>query len=270
MSSNVKQPTFGEYLASLPGMRAKKMPPALTAGSQKNFNALLAATLKGNAWDWYNSQCCSKRRAEHFAEAILDPKTGALQKLMNIPVLNRTREKNLYFINTHDGHATTGTKTSNRGEERLALDLYGQYIHGLGEIVEYQMPLKDKRSNKGVGKIDLVAYQEDDPALVLLELKRPGSDETLLRAALEIFTYSKLINQQDLKVDFQKKFAGKFKIPDNPDEIKIKTAVLIGEDSWAYHEYQWGKTYGSWTYKLMQQLGVMFYGYKQVKSIRIV
>ena len=238
----------------------------LNAKKQTDFDNLLQKALNGPTQDWYKSSCCCRTRAEHFAEAILDQKNGGLNKLNSIaPVLRG----NDYFMDTHDG--TTPNASSNREEERLALALFGQIIPGLGEIIDYQVPLKNKQKDMGVGKVDLLAYQEKTATLVLIELKKPDNEETLLKAVLEVFTYSKLMDQPKLKREFQAKFKGKFKMPTDPDKIDIKTAVLVGEDSRARKEdYEWGKKNGGKTYALMEKLGVIFKCYKTTASIKVL
>jgi hypothetical protein len=66
--------------------------------------------------------------------------------------------------------------TNNRGnreEEWIAKELFNvQIIKGLGEIIDYQTPLKVPGAgevNLGLGKIDLLAYNNSD--LIILELK---------------------------------------------------------------------------------------------------
>ncbi len=119
----------------------------------------------------------------------------------NIEVLNSirsvTREKP-YKVISHKGK--TQREQSNRVEERIALDMYGHCYKHIGEIVDYQVPLKNRRSDKGLGKIDLLAKQND--VIAILELKKPESQETLLRAVLETFTYYKLVDQKKLLDEF--------------------------------------------------------------------
>ena len=53
-------------------------------------------------------------------------------------------------------------KIGSRNEENLAKLLYlNDSIPGLGNIIDYQVPLKGKQSDK-IGKIDLVGYSEEN------------------------------------------------------------------------------------------------------------
>lgn len=91
--------------------------------------------------------------------------------------------------------------STNRKEEILAKLLYRQGdVCGLGEILDYQTPLKRKKSDS-YGKIDLLSYNTKDNLISIVELKyRPSvSDETLLRCILEAYTYYKLLVLDQVK-----------------------------------------------------------------------
>lgn len=77
-------------------------------------------------------------------------------------------------------------------EKRLAIALSNSNTdYCFGRIIDYQVPLKEKQSDK-FGEIDLVAKK--DCSLKLIELKiNGGNQETLLRALLEVYTYYKLL-----------------------------------------------------------------------------
>lgn len=92
---------------------------------------------------------------------------------------------------------------TNRKEEILAkLLFYQRKVDGLGYIFDYQTPLKETQ-NDSYGKIDLLGYNKDDKCYSVIELKyRPsGSEETLLRCILEAYTYYKLLDLKQIKVD---------------------------------------------------------------------
>lgn len=91
--------------------------------------------------------------------------------------------------------------STNRKEEILAKLLYRQGdVVGLGKILDYQTPLKEKKSDS-YGKIDLLSYNKKDNLISVVELKyRPSvSDETLLRCILEAYTYYKLLMLDQVK-----------------------------------------------------------------------
>lgn len=91
--------------------------------------------------------------------------------------------------------------STNRKEEILAKLLYRQGdVVGLGKILDYQTPLKEKKADS-YGKIDLLSYNKKDNLISIVELKyRPSvSDETLLRCILEAYTYYKLLMLDQVK-----------------------------------------------------------------------
>lgn len=85
---------------------------------------------------------------------------------------------------------------SNRNEEIFAKRITGLTLPELGLILDYQIPLKDTLADKGLGKIDLISFNENTKTLFLIELKYEGNDETLLRASLESYTYFKLVDKK--------------------------------------------------------------------------
>ena len=192
---------------------------------------------------WYKSPACSKTRENTFAKEILKEKN--LKKLDDIIQINREN----YNVN-HTGK--TKNESSNRLEERIALDLFNRKDHlSFGEIIDYQIPLKSKQTDKGIGKIDLLAYDRSKKVLTLLELKRPDSEETLLRALLEIYTYSKIVCDKKLKNSYA----------DVDPNSNIEKAVLIFKDSYAYREYEkaCADKENSNLYNLIKKLNVKIY-----------
>lgn len=98
-----------------------------------------------------------------------------------------------HFAPEHDKICESILST-NRKEEILAKLLYRQGdVAGLGSILDYQTPLKNKRSDS-FGKIDLLSYNDMDNLISIVELKYTptGSNETLLRCILEAYTYYKV------------------------------------------------------------------------------
>ena len=105
-----------------------------------------------------------------------------------------------HFAPEHD-KVCESILSTNRKEEILAKLLYRQGdVAGLGSILDYQTPLKNKKSDS-FGKIDLLSYNDMDNLISIVELKyRPSvSDETLLRCILEAYTYYKLLALNQVK-----------------------------------------------------------------------
>ena len=108
-------------------------------------------------------------------------------------------------------------------EKLLAIALFNSNKdYCFGKIIDYQVPLKEKQSDK-FGEIDLVAQK--DRSLKLIELKiNGGNQETLLRALLEVYTYYKLINNS---LD---KFVDDFQLG-NGKKLYFQPAILTDEIS---------------------------------------
>ena len=77
----------------------------------------------------------------------------------------------------------------------------GKVFDIIGKIIDYQTPLKNIRADKA-GKIDLLAYNEEEKILRILELKKPDSEETMIRCVLEAYTYLKVVDKDKLLKDF--------------------------------------------------------------------
>ena len=140
-----------------------------------------------------------------------------------------TREKN-YKVKTHDG--IIKNEESKREEEKIAMKLFdlsqnqGKVFDIIGKIVDYQTPLKNVRGDKA-GKIDLLAYNEKEKTLRILELKRPDSKETMLRCVLEAYTYLKVVDKAKLLKDFEL-----------PENTIVKACPFVFFDGAQYKEIQ--------------------------------
>lgn len=164
----------------------------------------------------------------------------------DIPKITR---RSSYRQSTHDGEYDP---TSNRAEEIIAMQMFnycktGNSFAEVGRIIDYQTPLKAKRSDEA-GKIDLLAY--DGTSLHILELKKPGSEETMLRCVLEGYTYLKTVDAERLLSDFMlppdtKVLAGPLVFKDglqwaelSEDRPKLKQLMrLLGSTPFAFDEH---------------------------------
>ncbi len=113
----------------------------------------------------------------------------------------RIRRSSSYAMDSHDG---VYNPSSNREEELTAMDIFnaskdGMVYDHIGKVIDYQTPLKNKRSD-AAGKVDLLAF--DGRVLRILELKRPDNEETMLRCVLEGFTYLQTVDHEKLASDF--------------------------------------------------------------------
>jgi hypothetical protein len=109
-----------------------------------------------------------------------------------------------YFVEGHNGITSSGNY-SNRSEEHLAVALFNATKRGEGfsfadvkrlSFVDYQLPLKARQGDKGVGKVDLFcAIENSIPAVA--ELKVVGKNgqlgDTPLKALLEGLAYCAIV-----------------------------------------------------------------------------
>ena len=136
---------------------------------------------------------------EYYTEVIADFLCSNISAYINgIPQI--TREAS-YKTAGHDGAFDVNTP---REEEKIAMEMFKQSKSGvlydyIGNIIDYQTPLKNKRSDIA-GKIDLLSY--DGCTLYILELKKPDSEESMLRCVLEGFTYMQTVNKEKLLDNF--------------------------------------------------------------------
>ena len=183
--------------------------------------------------------------------AQLDPANLATAYARARDSAPRRHDSNKRYFVDHSGQ-TNRSENSNRGEEHLALALWGALQSGSPmvlptgealEIVDYQTPLKARQSDKGVGKIDLFGII-DNRRLTVIELKvlptTTGRGDSPLRAYLEGLAYCAIVeaNVSEIASEASTKF-GK-----SVDERPPGLVVMAPQDFWAgYLEH--GKT-GQW------------------------
>ncbi len=137
---------------------------------------------------------------EYYTEVIAEFLIDNLDEyIYGIPKITR---EDSYKTPTHTG---AFDETTPREEEKIAMEMFNQSKNGtpynlIGNIIDYQTPLKNKRTDIA-GKIDLLSY--DGNCLRVLELKKPFSDETMLRCVLEGYTYLKTVDAAKLLDDFE-------------------------------------------------------------------
>ena len=160
-----------------------------------------------------------------------------------------TREKS-YKVDSHDGK--NKDNDSNREEEKIAMKLFdlsqnqGKVFDVIGKIIDYQTPLKDIQTDKA-GKIDLLAYNEneEEKTLRILELKKPDSEETMLRCVLEAYTYLKVVDKDKLLKDFGL-----------PEDTEIKACPFVFYDGEQHQEMKEIKDSRKNLGELIEKLGI--------------
>ncbi len=145
--------------------------------------------------DFINYLGCTKDTNELYSEIVAGWCFEHLSLFQHISKITRTAS---YKIETHDG--VVKNTLSNRTEELIAMRMFRQgELPVIGKVLDYQTPLKNKRTDKA-GKIDLLAY--DGSTLRILELKEPDSKETMLRCVLECYTYLQIVDIEKLLQNF--------------------------------------------------------------------
>jgi len=183
-----------------------------------------------------------KGTAKGEKELCIDIIANELQKPENIKIFDE-KNKNILPIQRHTSYKEDNHQLSaRRREEIFAKSLLEYKFNLIGEIIDYQTPLKDPGggNNKKVGDVDLLAYKEKGKILFLIELKREYNDDSILHAILQIYIYYCQIDKEKLKQDFEK------------DVKKIQKVVLVFKDSLQHNQYKKSKP----IQKLAEKLGV--------------
>ena len=188
---------------------------------------------KSEMWKFYSQDFVnyrgktSDKERDYYTEIIAEWLLDNIELFNDIKMISR---ENSYKVDSHDGK--NKDKDSNREEEKIAMKLFdlsqnqGKVFEIIGKIIDYQTPLKDIQTDKA-GKIDLLAYNEEEKTLRILELKKPDSEETMLRCVLEAYTYLKVVAKVKLLKDFGL-----------PEDTKIKACPFVFYDGEQHKEMQ--------------------------------
>ena len=188
---------------------------------------------KSEMWKFYSQDFVNYRGKTSDKEGYYYTEIIAKWLLNNIELFNDIKmisRENSYKVDSHDGKIKN--KDSRREEEIIAMKLFdfsqnqGKVFDIIGKIIDYQTPLKNVQTDD-VGKIDLLAYNKKEKILRILELKRPGSKETMLRCVLEAYTYLKIVDKTKLLKDFGL-----------PEDTVIKACPFVFYGKEQYREMQ--------------------------------
>ena len=157
------------------------------------------------------------------------------ENLLRVAPRRHDREGKRYFRASHAGVTGSGV-SSNRREEHLAVALYNASRGGAAfalpdqrpiEIIDYQTPLKARRGDRRVGKVDLFAVVEGTLPCVI-ELKTAPRD-TPLRALLEGLAYCAIVeaNAADIASEVAERYVLSASRP--------TLVVMAPDDYWAWY-----------------------------------
>lgn len=151
---------------------------------------------------------------DEIAKYLLDPRNQFKKKFDSIPEKKRSL---LYKQKTHN---------IRQKEKRLAHGLQETEFEDIGEIIDYEIPLKINKNDENVGEIDMLAYNNRKKQYSIIELKiQKNENDSLLHAILQIYTYYRQINKKKLFDEYEK-----------PSDKDIQKVVFIFKDSRQYNE----------------------------------
>jgi len=187
---------------------------------------------KSEMWKFYSQDFVNYRgktsdKEGDYTEIIAGWLLDDIELFNDIKMITR---ENSYKVDSHDGKIKN--EASKREEEKIAMKLFdfsqnqGKVFDVIGKIIDYQTPLKNVQTDD-VGKIDLLAYNENEKTLRILELKKPDSKETMLRCVLEAYTYLKIVDKTKLLKDFAL-----------PEDTLIKACPFVFYDGEQHKEMQ--------------------------------
>ncbi|MDR0929936.1 MAG: hypothetical protein LBM74_09555 [Oscillospiraceae bacterium] len=194
--------------------------------------------------------CCYQWLAKQDPNSDESAKKYA-QELLNrwaeLDEIKHIERKEGYKRSSHDGKPTSPNTGDEKCEKEVAKDLF-RLCNGeqerlflpLGKFIDYETPLGTSRNNT-YGDIDLLAYNEETSTYTIVELKRKDNKESLLRAVVEAFTYSKRVWFDKLVEDFGLSAKG-----------PIQKAVLVFKGEKQHDQYKNQPTVRA----LMEKLGV--------------
>lgn len=153
---------------------------------------------------------------EYYTEVVAEFLCDNISEFIN-GISQITREKSYQT----EGHNGDFDKDTPREEEKIAMEMFKQSQQGIpynfiGDIIDYQTPLKNKRADEA-GKIDLLSY--NGSMLYILELKKPDSTESMLRCVLEGFTYMQTVDKSKLLKNFKL-----------PEDTVVKACPFVFKD----------------------------------------
>ena len=191
--------------------------------TETKTKSAIQQALKRSVADLYHASCLnwSGRTSDTnkwYSEIICDALLSHIKSIKSIPAVVR---KQAYRIRKTD---VIRKNNNNRKEENFAKILVNESLSSLGKVLDFQIPIKGKRTDKA-GKVDLLSWNIENKTIYLIEYKHIKNNETLLRAVLEIFTYFKQIQHEKIKTEYKpnKKFSN--------SKIQIKPIVLVHQGS---------------------------------------
>ena len=138
--------------------------------------------------DWFSIYNWASLSRKGYSEEIAKL---LLNEFEDVKINYAGLRKNYFHLNDHYGQCQLSTNISQHVEKRFCRALFNlKKLPLLGKMLDYEVPLKEKRESKH-GDIDLLSYKNGK--LFIIEAKKIGSSESVLKAILETYVYSKLV-----------------------------------------------------------------------------
>ena len=138
--------------------------------------------------DWFSVYNWTSLRPIGYSEEIAKLLLDEFEK---VKINYEGLRKNNFRLSSHHGQCQLATDISQHVEKRFCRALFNlKKLPLLGKTLDYEVPFKEKLKSKH-GDIDLLSYK--DGKLFVIEAKKIGSSESILKAVLEAYVYSKFV-----------------------------------------------------------------------------
>jgi hypothetical protein len=149
----------------------------------------------GNEWskvpkDWYHTYQWGRLSQPPYVESIAQL---LLRDFATIALVQEGLRESNFRLAAHRGQAELNTDIDQLTEKRVCRAIFNaRHLPELGTILDYEVPLKRTQAAEH-GDVDLVCFNGKE--LILVEAKKEGSQESILKALLEAFVYSRLVKK---------------------------------------------------------------------------
>ena len=139
--------------------------------------------------DWYSIYNWERVTGDAYAEEIA---SFVLSDFGDIRLEEGGLLQSGFRVDGHCGKGEITTDISQVTEKRLVQGIFNLHqIAHLGEVLDYEVPLKAGQGASH-GDIDLLCWRDSD--LLIVEAKKPNSNESILKPILQAFVYSSLVS----------------------------------------------------------------------------
>jgi len=171
--------------------------------------------------DWYNVYQWGSLQSKYYSDDIADIIVNDFH-LINL--VKKDLRQNNFKIDDHCGQTQLSTSITQFTEKRFFRALFNfaneQPLEHIGIVIDYETPLKASKGAKH-GDIDLLARNNNN--LFVIEAKKHNSSESILKAILEAYVYSKLVSS--VKRNFYASFGLDIKLSLTPAILTFKSAT---------------------------------------------